>query len=417
MFKDLKVVKIIFFLILAGFIVNSQLNEHKNTEFIFNPTAYANQDALSFLVTSTTAIKKYQITITNSILDKVIFDSTLAIPKTYDYFNQLNFLSDGYPSERQTIAGLSLPAGIYTVNEQNPFVVSNRSQSDITVVFPIVSNLFYKEENKLRIFESSQSYVSSNRPVALDVWTKGMLSFFSQLAAAYTTNYITDLDLEDASYLAQTKVLVLYGDLVFWSPKMVKNVEDFIANGGNVLIASSEIFYGRFCFNAIENKLQLDACASFNAELNSKIQSWNTSPKDINYLEMRTFFHSNFGGKNSSRKGVKINQLQHPIFQGLALEKLELALDIGEHYVGVPNVPVDSETYLQRKFFLLTVLAETACENEGRTNNIGGVFEYQKENGGKAIILGTSDYCLKENQDNKTINQLFVNSINYLLHR
>ena len=197
MFKDLKVVKIILFLILAIVIVLNQVNEHKNTEFIFKPLSYKTQDTLSFWVTSNNSSKKYKIKVENIISEQLVLDSSLDINKTYDYFSQSDFLSNGYPIEQKKVIGLSLSPGIYTINKVYPFVISKGTESDVTIVFPTVNSLFYTPEKGKRIFESDESYISLNRPLNIDVWTEGMTSFFKSVEKKYNTNYITDLDLEN----------------------------------------------------------------------------------------------------------------------------------------------------------------------------------------------------------------------------
>jgi hypothetical protein len=415
MFKDLKVVKIILFLILAVVIVLNQINEHKNTEFIFKPLSYQSQDVFSFLIASNNSSKNHRFKLENVTSGEVMLDSSLTVNKTYDYFNQLNLLDDGYPTTSNEIQNLSLSPGIYIANDVNPFVVSKDKKSDITVVFPVANSLLYKAEKSKRIFESTSSYVSSDRPIELDVWTKGMLPFFKGLNNKHDVNYITDLDLENASILTNTKTIILYGQLVFWSSEMIYNVEQFLTNGGRLFIVSSDLFYAKFCFDNVNNRLEVVNCNSFSSNSNSKIQSWNNIAKDSNALAIRYSFHSNYGGENKSREQVQIQEKEHAIFQGLDLAKISKDLDVGERYIGVPNVEKDSKIYLDRKMNQISILARTNCERQGEVNNIGGVFEYNKERGGKAIIIGSSDLCLKDSQSKKSVIELFNNIINYLL--
>ncbi len=415
MFKDLKFVKIILFLILAVVIVMNQINEHKNTEFIFNPLSYKSQDTLSFLVTSNSSRNNYEFKLENIISNQVIFDSSLSLNKSYDYFNQNNFLTNGYPVNSMKIGGVKLSSGIYSINNLNPFVVSDRKKSEVTIVFPTANNLFYKAENEKRIFDTDSSYFSINRPIKLDLWTKGMIHFFQQVKEKYITNYITDLDLENYSTFSKTKILVLYGRLVFWSAEMISNVEKFISNGGHLMIVSSDIFYAKFCYDKINKRLEVKACKSFEAFPESKLQGWNDNSVDSTYETMRYFFHSNYGGENVNRTSVNIKEPEHLVFKGINLVAVSKALDVGGNYLGVPSVEKGSVGYLSRKMAQISILAQTDCKVLGRNNNIGGVFEYQKINGGKAIVIGTSDLCLKDSQQKESIQKLFSNTIDYLI--
>lgn len=414
MFKDLKVVKIILFLFLAVLIASSQINEHKNTEFIFNPLSYNRQDTLSFSVVSNSSSQNYDIKIKSIISEETILDTTLSINKTYDYFNQVNFLTLGYPAERQSVTNLSLSSGVYLVNGGNPFVVSKDSQSDVTVVFPTANNLFYTAEKGKRIFESDSTYISTNRPSGIDVWTEGMIPFFKAVEKEHNVNYITDLDLENYSFLEKTKLVVLYGNLTFWSPKMLDNIELFIAAGGNLFIASSDIFYAKFCFDQSKSRLKVSSCNGVRPIPDSKIVSWNNNADKDNFLDMRYSFHSNYGGENLGRTGVEIKQSKHPIFKGLDLLNISKVLDVGEYYMGISDIHKRSE-YLKITSSKTSIIAQTNCKRKENLSMVGGVFEFEKEKGGKAIILGTSDLCLKENQTKNSIKKLYLNVINYLL--
>ena len=415
MFKDLKVVKIILFLFLAVLIASNQINEHKNTEFIFNPLSYNSQDTLSFSVVSNSSSQNHKIKIKSIISEKIILDSSLNINKTYDYFSQVDFLTLGYPTERQSITNLSLSSGIYLVNNLNPFVVSKNTESDVTIVFPTANNLFYTAEKDRRIFESDSSYTSTVRPLELDVWTKGMISFFKNVEKEYNVNYITDLDLENFSFLAKTKLVVLYGNLTFWSPKMLKNVERFIADGGKLFITSSDVFYAKFCFDQYNQSLEVSSCNEVESTLNSKIQSWNSNVDIESFSEMRYSFHSNYGGENIDRFGVDIKESGHPIFKNLDLLGVSKVLDVGEHYLGVPGGNRKAGAYLKDTSSKISIIAQTNCKWKEHLDRLGGVFEFQKENGGRAIILGTSDLCLKEQQEEEITAELFLNIMSYLL--
>lgn len=415
MFKDLKLVKIILFLILAMIIVKSQITDHKNTEFIFNSTSYSKTDSLSFYSISNTPESRVPFVIKNVLTNKTVLDTFISVTKTYDYFDSLDFLLEGYPIKRESVRCLNIKPGIYTSNNKNPFVVSKNSKSDLTVVFPGVNNLFYTPQNGVRVFDADYSDISANLPFSIDDWTKGLTSLFKDVEETHDVNYITDLDLENSVFLENTKLLVLYGRLTFWTPTMINNVERFIQNGGNILVASSDIFYAKFCFDKELKRLKLNFCDGFESTEPSKIQSWNQITNDKNALAMRYAFHSNYGGLNIDRKGAEIVNQNHKIFENINLSELVFALDIGSEYIGTLNVKKNSDAYKNLSLYRMSILAKTYCKRGSKIDNIGGVFEFRKDNGGKAIIIGTSDLCLKESQSKTSVFKLFLNSINYLL--
>jgi len=112
---------------------------------------------------------------------------------------------------------------------------------------------------------------------------------------------------------------------------------------------------------------------------------------------------------------MDIKEKEHVIFEGMNLTGMSKDLDVGDYYLGVPNIEKGSESYLKRKMSQITVLAQTDCKKKKKMDNIGGIFEFKKDAGGTVIIVGTSDLCLKENQKNKLIFKLFDNIVDYLL--
>ncbi len=409
MFKDLKVVKIIVFVVLFIFIIKAQIVEHKNIEIIFKSNALPEGKNLDFLICSNTDKFDFPIQIRKVTSSDIIIDTIIKVNKTYDYFDEIDVLTTRNPSE-SFVWNESLEAGIYTVNKKFPFVIKSGKPSDVTVVVPIVNKHFYTFSNGKRIFESDSSFITKVRAIRLDDWTKGLSRFFSAVEKDHEVNYITDLDLEDKKLLEHTKVLFLYGRLTFWSPQMLANLEEYIGNGGKVFIASSDLFYAKFCDDKVLEQFKTAACNGV-VQGEEKIQTWVriNEASDLELNKFRYQFHSDYGGKNIKKSKVEILKPKHPIFKEVAKDKIAESLDLGIRYLGIPK-EISSINTEQ-----ISIIAQTMCKRDrNEYSSIGGVFEYKKDKG-NVIVIGTSDLCLEENQKREEVLKVFVNTINYLL--
>lgn len=418
MFKDLKILKFSLILLFAIIIVYKQFDRYKSTDFIFNLFSYSDNQKLEFSAISNTDETNFQFQVKNFIKDEIIIDTVISLTKTYDYFDSTSFLTKGYPKSEIIINNIVLSTGIYLTNQENSFVVSDYSQSDITIVYPALNNLCYTSQRGKRIFETDTTFISTDLPSKIDEWTLGMCSFFSKLENEYKVNYITDLDIENEFFLTNTRLLVLYGRLTFWTPKMIENIEKYINNGGKLLIASSEVFYAKCCVDMELSRIELAKCIGINpSDQSNSIRSWNQiSSDEANLFAMRYAFHSNYGGKNINQNGMSIEVSKHPVFKSIDLEALGRDLDMGTSYIGTLNLTPENKHYKNLNLNRVSLLAKTFCKNGNKNDNTGGVIEFKaNEGGGKAIIIGSSDFCLKENQQKETISKLFLNSLAYLL--
>ncbi|MCT4582626.1 MAG: hypothetical protein N4A35_14510 [Flavobacteriales bacterium] len=397
MFKDLKIVKIIIFVVLFIFIVKEQISSHKSTEIIFKPIAYLENQEINFQITSNASVARFPLNVNNVVTNNTVLDTAVDVHKTYDYFDNVDFLTQGYKTETIAIQN-NFTSGIYVVNKKHPFIVKSEEAADITVVVPLMNKHFYTPSNEQRIFESDSSFISEQRSVVLDQWTKGLAPFFSKIEQTYTVNYVSDLDLEHSLDISKTKLLVLYGRLIFWSPLMMKNVKEFLERGGKLLIASSDIFYAKFCYDQIKGRFQVSGCSEM-ARNDDKLQSWKGKVDSCS--ELYTMINSNFGGKNIGKGEVYINELSHPVFKGGDMGNITKVLGSAAYLVG------------GNPYCFYQKIVSVPCEKKDGADKTGGVFEFKQQNNPQIFVFGSSDYCLKDKQ--QTLLPLFVNAVNYLL--
>lgn len=399
MFKELKVVKIIVFFALIIFVISTQISKHKNIGIIFKPLAYNEGTKINYSLYSNSNESNFNLEIKNLINNKKVIDTLLQVNKTYDFFDKNDYLTQGYQSDVKTL-DKGLPSGLYIVNNEFPLIVSSNKKVEVTIVVPIMNEHLYNPYKGLRAFESDSMFLSMDRKLNIDNWTKGMSAFFSQLEESYKVNYITDLDLENKLNLDRTELIILYGRLKFWTPKMMNNLNSFVDVGGKLLISSSDIFYAKSFYNEELKQLSLNENNVLKLKKN-EIKVWRDDHETNGQLA--NVIHSNYGGKNKRDKKVTYSKIKHPIFKDCKKEEVLNALSNAEYLLAV------------NKKYHRELLTLQNCENSQGTETLTGVTEIKYNNSPQIISVGSSDYCLEENQ--KELSRLFLNTVNYLLKK
>lgn len=401
MFKELKALKVIIFIILIFFVIKQQRLNRNNTQVVFKPSAYNENEEIKIETYSNFNNKNFKINIKNFINENIVIDTSINTKTTYKDIDTIDFLTQGYKLKTHRVRKMN--KGFFLVNNKTPLVVKSLENSDITFVIPVVNKHLYTPTKNVRIFESDSNYISSKRNIEVDKHSKGLKPLFLFMEKKHKVNYITDIDLENLENIGKSKVLVLYGRLTFWSPKMMINIEKYINNGGKLLIASSDIFYAKFCYDKEKRELKTTLCDNFNNK-KTKILSWNDVDRDTLYDNLTYMFHSNHGGRNIISKDIIFKDSLHPIFNKINKKKLSKQLNFCQWYIGSMKGLNKTETIVQ-----------IDCESYKNTINQGGIMEYKNNSGGKVLSLGSSDLCEEEQIKNKEVLNLFINSIEYLL--
>jgi len=409
MFKDLRYIKISISLILLFFVVSEVISSHKETQLVFKPNSFASNEAIKFKVASNQNIKNYPLQIKNKLNNLVVYDTTITIKKTYDFFDTLDFFVHGFPTQNNEyiLHPKHLSSGIYEANRQFPLVIRGKGTETITVVIPTISNYFYTPIKEHSFFEQERPQLSLNRAINTDEWTKGLIPVFKKLEQKYSVNYLTDLDLEQKELFEQTSVVFLYGRLTFWSPLMLQNIMDYMEKGGKVLIASSNVFYAKFCMNYRDNIAEIRGCEN---TIGNHLQSWKTVLTDTSNIYRK--LHSDYGGKTISPYGYTILQPKHPLLNNTNLAK---TIDFwAEYTVGTPLKQEVGDSILPL-YPNTSIIAYTPCKKTDKQSRVGGIILHRNSQGGAVLSLGSSDWCLPDNQNKPHIQQITLNAFDFLL--
>lgn len=148
-----------------------------------------------------------------------------------------------------------LPSGVYLVDNLVPLIVKSGvsvplgggaeipSPTDILIVYPTNTVAAYNPAGGLSMYSTPTPapIVSFHRPVG---WTSNValfsatLEWFVQVPLPYNVGFIADIDLENYSEIANTKLLLVIGHSEYWTRRARENFDTFVLGGGNALMLS-----------------------------------------------------------------------------------------------------------------------------------------------------------------------------------
>lgn len=297
-------------------------------------------------------------------------------------------------------------SGIYFINGKHPLIIKSKTpQSNISVVYPFMNNQIYQPLQHQTVFNIKAPQTSLLRTAYEDDYTKGLKKLFTDIEA----NYITDIDLENNTNLKNQQLLIIYGKATYYTPKMKQNIDDFVENGGNLLIMSS-YYQNNICwYNSSTAKVTLIHPKS------NAIQSWqgylNQQNDSITALTPLSYV---YGGFSTDKNNLQIASPQHPIFKGVKNFNVNSFLDMSLSVFWENEQPfIDTS---EAKIYNAEILAfgKASYNND---KGIRGIFVFQpSKTSGKIISLVSEDWCLEKNfAKNKDIQLITKNAIDYLM--
>jgi len=419
MFKDLKIIKLVVIASFFVFILQSSLSEFKVSNTFVSKGSFNLNEKIEFYIAAnyTEEAKKIEI---KDLWGNILFDTLVHIEPNFELSKRSNILSAGYPvNQNYRIENAPIDkSGIYEV-EGVPFVVKSDQVTDITIVYPFLNNHFFTKTDEGYFFNEKLTHLSLHRKVPIDEYTKGMSKQFAYLDSAYSTNYITDIDLADKTSFADSKLLIIYGNSSFWTTEMRENVLDFYRSEGSILIITSKIFHTKLWEHEKDN---IYKTTRLNEELNKQtLEPWEIEPKESAFLNIALTYRYGGGSRNILNSSYKILKKNSLLFDNVAVDFIPVE---GKSFMGSlinlenePPAAVDLKSFENPNVSKLSVeiLAYLECEGNYENSNSGIFIVKQDSVDGEIIALGTKDWCLKRNQENADIRQITRNSIKYLL--
>lgn len=320
-------------------------------------------------------------------------------------------------------------SGIYQIDNKIPVIIKPpiNQQTDILIVVPYINYQAHSNAGGKSFFahnslkNEAAVLLSFNRPIVITDSEIAIAQFANQYLKKYKVGFISDFDLLFYKQIEKTKMLLFYGNMSFVSPQMRKNIEQFIASGGNVL------FMNNLLMNNIV-RIDLKRKQIFFAKNNLKLPNqWDDSTlKHPNYKTVGASYEIGFVADSfplAIQKNILANELTvtdtlHPIFRDLpdTQKNIPIACYIwnGPPLLGLNDFmyPIIDSTKLEMYYY--KVLAYKWSEYNGYKLTIGSISEFQKEqNSGICINMGCG--CWIDNlSNNKKHARLLENTIRYL---
>lgn len=406
MFSNLKATKIIVLIgLLLVIFFKINFSDLLLNECYTNQPAYYAGDEVTLYYSSQ---RVFPFNVNIPIIDankEEVFSIHLSYHK--EAIDENNVLSDGLQlTHKQTFTiPENIKSGIYFINGKHPLIIKNKTpQSNISVVYPFMNNLIYQPYQYQTVFDVKAATTSFLRTVYEDDYTKGLKKLFTEIDA----NYITDIDLENNTNLKNQQLLIIYGKATYFTTKMKQNIDDFVENGGNLLIMSA-YYQNNICwYDSSNSKVTLihpesDAIQSWQGYLTQQNDSI-TAVSPLNYA---------YGGFSDKSDSLIILQATHPVLKGVA--KINVATYLN---MSLPSIWDNKKPIIDTSKMKVHHAGILAYNKASYNNNKGvrGIFIFQPtKTSGKIMSLVSEDWCLEKNYaKNKDIQLITKNAIKYL---
>jgi hypothetical protein len=311
-----------------------------------------------------------------------------------------------------------LPAGVYFVEKDIPFVVhDNKHESDITVIIPYLS-LQAKNNYGLKSFyaynsenDKPETVLSLERPFTIDA---ELLTFYDWLTSCYPNkkiNFCTELQFQKANFHLNSKLIIIAGNSPFWTLEGRRKFDSVVQQGTQVMLISALCMNNKIKVNKYEKKI------IFSALHDSTVTGvWNDSL--YNYPTFKSVgcdYKSGIISKEVHKGFLKVNLPKHKIFRNYNADMIPLNVELLNSISFFKNsegiFPKDDVN------FTSNILAYDFHKYKSLTG-VGGILEFTTKNQGSTIlVIGSQDWLLKENFSKPGIKTITKNCIEYLLEK
>lgn len=407
MFKELKVIKLIVFVgLLVAIISKIDSSDSIISDFYTNGFSYYPDENIKLFTSANSFFSLSRSISITDVSGKEISSIDIELRQQSANSNPLE-KGLGYNNYIDYKFPLDIKSGIYLVENRYPIIVKSKQHAEITIIYPFANNILYRSYNGESVFRLKPKNASLRRTAPIDDYSSGLRPLFSFLDSTYFVNYITDLDLEDIDNYKESKVLILYGKLTCWTPKMKETLKTYISNGGNVLLMSSYTINNVCWYDQDNSRLILYSDSS------KAMQNWMTYNGEAPEKTIGVSYPN--GGYSNDSNYYLVND-GHPILKGVIAKSLKIKADLYSSppikwYDDLPRVDLDS-----LGFYKGDIIAYGEASRKGK-KGIKGIFMLQPDStSGKIVSLGTEDWCVKENyQENESIQRITKNAVKYLL--
>jgi len=356
----------------------------------------------------------------DSVVGNFIFQDTLyktkIFEKGYGYKNTIRYNTS------------KLKSGIYLFGNVVPFLVKDTAvKKAITVVFPYANIVALCNDGgkSFYVYNSSNNIaattLSLNRQVNFNAGLFYFLQWMDSACANKNIIIISDLDLDNYRNIGNSKLLLLYGNSVFWTYYARKNFDNFQKRGGNVLAIATSIMNNQFRYEKKHHSIIIVSAPKIDTTRKVVDKPVLLSEQIFNYPNYYSVGCSyeiiNEGNaKQKSFGGFRIIDKQNQLFKNVAADVIQFK---SSFYNSLKVINETQKHTLNAdktfgNFYSKEILAyDFGVYGERQT--LGGIFLMQKtKTSGKLLLIGVEEWCEIENFKNKNIPTVTKNCLDYL---
>lgn len=290
-----------------------------------------------------------------------------------------------------------LTYGYYLVNEKYPLVVAPvKVTSKIAVVLPLM-NIGLKEF----VSDHFNDGVDSNIELELVEESgsmRGLISLLDTLGILTDVTFIADSDLQNWELIEEVDLLIILGPSAFWSKEMKTNFNEFLLEGGNVLIIS-DTFQDNYCGLIRSAK---EVALTQDSEQTTLISKWKVENKFVD------LFSYCYGGKPDALK-LNRSKDESPNESLPDLLSLETTSEMGLNLIYQKELMADGELVSTNFYY-----SRNALYNE--SINTSGIFKLDFVTNSSVVIFSSEQALAPHNiNKNKELFKVFDYMIKLLL--
>lgn len=310
----------------------------------------------------------------------------------------------GYTPTVQLSLPLELRSGIYLVEQSIPLIVKPGGPVDIMVVYPSNTANAYEGSGGLSMYVTPNirpTEVSFLRPQTLQADAAYCLKWLE--TTSYKIGYIADSDLELASILGSSKMLLVPGHSEYWTRKARRNFDDFILRGGHALILSGNTMWWQVRYSPAGDKLICYRDSLSDPEPDPLLKTINWNKPSLQYPILSSlcsdFSYGGFGQKaDEGWDGWKIVLPESPLLTNTGLKKGDILPLASREMDGAPITGFDADGFpiINRQLLNVYKFELIGFDKGSRMDKqtVGTFMVFQRTAISGTIVHGAStDWC------------------------
>ena len=381
-------------------------------------------------------------------IENKVVDSVNVSLKKQKTTNEVPWLDFDYSVSGTYIIPKDFKSGLYSIFSKVYFIVKSSSKEvDITIVHPTTTDEAYNNSGGKSLYDfnsDSKKRVSSVgflRPLSELVLGENMslykpfLKWYNQSVTNYTTQHISDLDLDNYVEISKSKIVIIIGHSEYWTRQARQNFDLFIKNKKHALVFSGNTMWWQTRYS--ENKKELVCFKDFNLDPieNMKLKTVNWSDSLLDYKVSSSigteWLSGAYGMKIANNRGYKITAPNSPLLKNTDLKNGDILHCESYEIDGLPILKIENKKPFfdttKLKFYKSEIIGYDFGKSIGYDPKLGyGVFFVFQKNINSGIVINSSfnaftGATLKSGKggfgdvDSSKIKQIIINSLNLLI--